>query len=87
VIFITQKDGKTYDSGFVMYPSGHARNTTCDLKGILKNKFQILGNLALEQQELDAFLQKLNNIENLSNKELQDIYYCNIKYANKSIDA
>jgi 2-methylcitrate dehydratase len=70
-----------------MYPSGHARNTTCDLKGILQNKFQILGNLALEQQELDAFLNKLNNIENLSNKELQDIYYCNIKYANKSIDA
>jgi 2-methylcitrate dehydratase len=31
-----------------MYPSGHARNTTCDLKGILQNKFQILGNLALE---------------------------------------
>ena len=70
-----------------MYPSGHARNATCDLKGILKNKFQILGSLALEQQELDAFLQKLNNIENLSNKELQDIYYCNIKYANKSIDS
>jgi len=87
VNFITQKDGKTYDSGFVMYPSGHARNTSCDLKGILNNKFQILGNLALEQQELEAFLQKLNNIENLSNKELQDIYYCNIKYANKSIDA
>lgn len=69
-----------------MYPNGHARGT-CDLRGILDNKFQILGRLALEQAELDTFLAKLDNIENLSNKDLQDIYYCNINYANKSIDA
>ena len=65
----------------VMYPSGHARNTTCDLKSILNFKNELLGNLALEKEDLDQFLSKLNNIENLSNKELQDIYYCNIKYA------
>jgi len=70
-----------------MYPSGHARNTECDLNGILNNKFEILGKLALEPTELKSFIEKLNNIENLSNKELQDIYYCNIKYANKSVDA
>lgn len=69
-----------------MYPNGHARGS-CDLRGILDNKFQILGRLALEQDELDTFLNKLDNIENLSNKDLQDIYYCNIKYADKSIDA
>ena len=69
-----------------MYPSGHARNTTCDLKSILNFKNELLGNLALEKEDLDQFLSKLNNIENLSNKELQDIYYCNIKYASKSID-
>lgn len=70
----------------VMYPSGHARNDTCDLRGILDHKNQLLGRLALEQEDLDQFLAKLNNIENLSNKELQDIYFCNIKYAAKSID-
>lgn len=70
-----------------MYPNGHARNEECDLRGILDNKFQVLGRLALEQQELDSFLQKLNNLENLTNKELQSLYYCNIKYASKSIDA
>lgn len=70
----------------VMFPSGHARNANCDLKGILNFKNQLLGRLALEQEELEKFLGKLNNIENLSNKELQDIYYCNIKYAAKSID-
>lgn len=85
-IVIKTKDGKTFDSRMVMYPSGHARNTTADLKGILSYKNQLLGKLALEQEELEKFLGKLNNIENLSNKELQDIYYCNIKYAAKSID-
>ena len=27
--------GENYDSGFVMYPNGHARNVECDLEGIL----------------------------------------------------
>lgn len=85
-IIVKSKDGKTYDSKMVMFPTGHARNTTADLKEILRHKNQLLGKLALEQSELDSFLKKLDNIENLSNKELQDIYYCNIKYANKSID-
>ena len=85
-IVIKTKDGKVFDSKMVMFPSGHARNTACDLKEILRHKFQLLGNLALEQGELNKFLEKLNNIENLSNKDLQDIYYCNIKYAAKSID-
>lgn len=85
-IVIKTKDGKTFDSRMVMFPSGHARNTACDLKGILRHKFQLLGSLALEQAELDKFLEKLNNLENLSNKELQDLYYCNIRYAAKSID-
>lgn len=85
-IVIKTKDGQTFDSRMVMYPSGHARNSTCDLKGILNFKNQLLGRLALEPEELERFLGKLNNIENLSNKELQDIYYCNIKYAAKSID-
>ena len=30
-IKITMKDGTVHDSGFVMFPSGHARNTTADL--------------------------------------------------------
>lgn len=85
-VVIKTKDGRTFDSRMVMYPSGHARNSACDLKGILNFKNQLLGRLALEQGDLDKFLAKLDNIENLSNKELQDIYFCNIKYASKSID-
>lgn len=85
-IVLNTADGKTFDSKMVMYPSGHARNRDCDLRGILNFKNQLLGRLALEQAELDTFLAKLDSIEQLSNKDLQDIYFCNIKYANKSID-
>lgn len=34
-VVITMKDGKEFDSGFVMFPSGHANNKTADLTGIL----------------------------------------------------
>ncbi len=47
-LIIRTKDGSEYDSGLVMYPSGHARNETADLDGILTNKFDVLGHLALE---------------------------------------
>merc|ERR1719192_1460175 len=35
--------GNTYSSGLVMYPSGHARNTTADLRAILNHKNNLLG--------------------------------------------
>jgi len=47
-IVVTLADGRTFDSGLVMYPSGHARNTTADLRAILANKFEVLGRLALD---------------------------------------
>ena len=47
-VVVTDRDGKTFDSGLVMYPSGHARNTTADLRGILDHKFDLLGRLALK---------------------------------------
>merc|ERR1719163_2069720 len=44
-IDITVKGGKVIESGFVMYPSGHARNTSADLKGILAHKNHMLGDI------------------------------------------
>lgn len=46
-IAITDSDGHRRDSGLVMYPSGHARNTTADLKGILGHKWTRLAELAV----------------------------------------
>jgi len=55
---ITQKDGGTYDSGLVMYPSGHARNTTADLHDILAHKTSLMGAIAIDGDSapvIDAF--------------------------------
>lgn len=49
---ITTRDGKNFDSGFVMYPGGHARNTTVDLNNVLEHKFNLLGKIALTDNQL-----------------------------------
>jgi 2-methylcitrate dehydratase len=71
-VVITDTEGKSYDSGFVMYPSGHARNTTCDLEGILQNKFATLGALAVV--DVPALLAKLSNLPSKSAKDIASLY-------------
>ena len=67
-VLITLKDGTTHDSGLVMYPAGHARNTTADLQDILANKFQVLGKLALE--DLDSVIDRFRGVGDLSSEAL-----------------
>ena len=43
---IDAASGDTHDSGLVMFPAGHAGNTTADLEGILDAKFSLMANLA-----------------------------------------
>jgi 2-methylcitrate dehydratase len=50
-IFTSQN--KEIDSNMVMYPGGHARNTTVDLNNVLDHKFKLLGNLALGSKALN----------------------------------
>merc|ERR1719230_526160 len=46
--------------GMVMYPSGHARNTAADLKGILGHKNHMLGDIVFpERAGVDAFVGRL----------------------------
>ena len=45
---ITLVDGTVLDSGFVMYPAGHARNTTANLNDILVEKFKMHGEIAMD---------------------------------------
>jgi 2-methylcitrate dehydratase len=71
-VVITGSNGKAYDSGFVMYPSGHARNTTADLEGILKNKFATLG--ALATKDVDGLIAKLGNLKSKGAKEVASLY-------------
>ena len=71
-VVITTADGRSLDSGFVMYPSGHARNTTADLKGILANKFDRLGKLAMDDPK--PLVEKLDALEKLDAKQLASLY-------------
>ena len=72
---VTLNDGTTLDSGFVMYPGGHARNTTADLGSILEHKWNLLGSLALvDGSDVAANVGRLNSIGSMTSAQLMDIY-------------
>ncbi len=71
-IIITTTDGKTYDSGLVMYPAGHARNTTANLKDILQHKARLLG--ALATKDYEKVIERFNRITSLSAADLASLY-------------
>lgn len=48
-VVVTDSQGASFDSGLVMYPAGHARNTTADLRDILAHKFRLLGGLSVPE--------------------------------------
>jgi len=74
-IDITIKGGKKIESGFVMYPSGHARNTSADLKGILDHKNHMLGDIVFDDRTtVDGFVSKLQNMKELSAADVASIY-------------
>lgn len=83
---ITLKGGKTIDSGFIMFPSGHSRNTTANLRDILNHKNGLLGRLALSESDLKEKLSLLNSIEQASNRDLQNIYTGKINIRKFSVD-
>merc|ERR1719281_2176698 len=72
---ITMKGGKVISSGLVMYPSGHARNTSADLRGILDHKNGMLGDIVFaDKATTAAFVGKLKSLKSLSAAEVQTIY-------------
>lgn len=74
-LVIETQDGEKYDSGFVMYPAGHARNTTADLKDILAHKFRLLGALGLpDGADVEAFIDKFENLGSLDAYEIAALY-------------
>jgi 2-methylcitrate dehydratase len=74
-IDIFQKGGVKLSSGLVMYPSGHARNTTADLRDLLTQKNKMLGDLVFkEQAAFEKFIKPLIRIKELSAADMQTIY-------------
>ena len=67
--------GETVDSGLVMYPAGHARNTTADLDGILAQKYEMLGSIATGTEEAtDGLVSRLNSIDSMDAFEMASLY-------------
>ena len=62
---------KKQDSGLVMYPAGHARNTTADLRGILEHKFTLLGGLASNDPR--GLISRFDRLERKSARDISDI--------------
>jgi len=74
-IEITPKGGKKVSSGLVMFPPGHARNTSADLKALLKQKNKMLGDLTFTDAAVcEAFLAKLIAMKSASAADMQTIY-------------
>merc|ERR1719375_1867969 len=72
---ITLKSGKVLSSGMVMYPSGHARNTSADLKGILAHKNNMLGDIVFpERSKVEGFVSRLQQMKSLSASEVISVY-------------
>jgi len=64
--------GGALDSGLVMYPGGHARNTEHDLQDILSHKFRLLGELAFD--EPGPVVERLLGVGKLSAAELDALH-------------
>lgn len=88
-IDITLSGGKKISSGLVMYPSGHARNTSADLKRILAHKYCMLGDIVFSSPiERDSFVARLTSMKSLSAADMAGIYcfdWANMK-SHKCID-
>lgn len=77
----------SYSSGLVMFPPGHSGNKVHDLKGSLEHKSQLyLDFLQTDKKEANNFLEKLNKLETLNNKDLENLYDIKLNYSKVSID-
>ncbi len=69
---VDMANGSSFDSGLVMFPSGHARNTTANLKQILDAKFAMLGKLAVKKPKRLA--RTLLSVGTMSKRDLTAIH-------------
>jgi len=88
---IETKKGIKTSSEMVMYPSGHARNTSADLKGILSHKWSAMASIATgyyqntlsDKGAAQGILKKLENLKGKSVAEMDDLYNLPIKVTDK----
>jgi len=71
-MLLTDEENEAHDSGLVMYPAGHARNTTADLKDILNHKWKMLGALAFEKPE--PVIAQISSLEKKAAADVARLY-------------
>ena len=71
-VIITDANGATHDSGLVMYPAGHARDTTADRGALLQAKWRTLGELAVDDAQ--SVIDRFNSLPDLSVNDLASLY-------------
>jgi 2-methylcitrate dehydratase len=71
-VVITDEKGAKLDSGLVMYPAGHARNTTADLHDLVAHKFRIMGALAFADPA--PVIARFSDLHERSAAEVQAIH-------------
>ena len=86
-ISVNLEDGSKNDSGLIMYPAGHARNTEHDLEDILDHKFDMLGKIAFKDGERESALAKLSNLGEKSADDISDIFNFEIDFKGDFKDA
>ncbi|HLO39880.1 MAG TPA: MmgE/PrpD family protein [Phycisphaerales bacterium] len=73
---VADDQGNTYDSGLVMYPGGHARNSVgpdvIDLKDVLAHKFELLGSLA--SRDPKGLISRIGRLEKVGAPEMARLY-------------
>lgn len=72
---VVRFEGGEVDGGLVMYPAGHARNTSANLKEIQDHKFALLGAIAMPDDiDVAEWVTRLNSIGSMSADEIADVY-------------
>jgi len=81
-------NGTNATSGIIMYPCGHSKNTECDIYSLLDHKNEMFLNYTFNNSTslMTGFLNKLNSMENMTNKELESIYEADITYSKIPFD-
>jgi len=65
-------DGTVLDSGFVMYPTGHARNKMANLDDILVAKFKMHGDIAMDNPT--SVIESCMGVEELDSVGIQNLW-------------
>ncbi|HUE69464.1 MAG TPA: MmgE/PrpD family protein [Pirellulaceae bacterium] len=64
--------GPSLSSGLVMYPAGHARNTSGNLDDLLAHKFRMLASLGV--RDVDALYRRFTNFATKTADEIRNLY-------------